>query len=35
MKGWIVVGGTSAAPPQWADIIAIANQGEWPAKSAP
>ena len=26
-KGWLVVGGTSAGAPQWAAIIAIANQG--------
>jgi subtilase family serine protease len=26
-SGWLVVGGTSAGAPQWAAIIAIANQG--------
>jgi len=26
-NGWLVVGGTSAAAPQWAALVAIANQG--------
>src|SRR5439155_11818590 len=27
VKGWLVVGGTSAGAPQWAALVAIADQG--------
>ncbi len=27
MSGWLIVGGTSAAAPQWAALVAIADQG--------
>jgi subtilase family serine protease len=33
--GWIRVGGTSAGAPQWAGLIAIANQGRALAKQGP
>lgn len=33
--GWIQVGGTSAGAPQWAALVAIANQGRATANKAP
>jgi subtilase family serine protease len=34
-SGWMTVGGTSVAAPQWAALVAIANQGRWWSGAAP
>ena len=34
-SGWWIVGGTSAAAPQWASLVAIANQGRVAARLKP